>query len=1256
MLLYILLAFLSINSASEEQSNQKSGQNVPFNLYVKQNSQSGNDCGSLSRPCSKLEQVFHHIKDGENLIHVYQGTYELPLSSFQDFELQPYPYAEVVAEEEVQINITSPIHSISKIRFAFSFIHLELGELYFTVDDDESSLKFSNCNLLRDDGNTAINAYSLAVVNRGSIFLENLDVDGGNQLGSQSLIQATSPKLIHFTSLHFTNLALKSGSTAPLLLNVNEIHQNSLITISDIHVNKNTAGSQANAGIIFVRASDAQTKQMKNEDSQTEPIFVLENSEIIQNTFSLVSDSCIIQIEGIKPQQILIKNCIIDNRSPFDTRRTYEVKIALTSGSISQNLISQFQTVEFGPTFSPVAVKLPPNTSFTTFALPLDDLYGKIKINKDGLETCSSYTGNYHLDVRTLSCAMIVIISQDKNGELKKSPHIISIRDSFTDNDLRTDGVAVSFVGENILPSSNKIIFEPILPFGTSPSDNALFRVRDGGQVTLTNLHIQRSNQIGSENAPVIVVQSGSGMWSNGIRKNAVGQLIIEKCILEGGNSADSVVWYNLGLAETCNVGYGAAIVADGQTIVKISGSTVRTFEGPAVRALNGASIQITRDTILDNNGQRNRNTLSSMLTNVVCEGGSGTTTVDIALDNVTSYRSTGNAWIFSLSESTCAIKATLNGAQRISRSQPQTETANIVITEQKQIADVNVGGRFLEPCMRTLVLEIRQKNGQKQGITQEFGVENTSSQIAWSSSNNVIIQLSTSIIQGLLDSTPWEVSIYEVGQKDSATWVLTEPVIEGEPEPQEEKKDKSLVYLLISIIVPIVVFIIAVIIIFIIVLVCFRSRDKKQSETYHKENENQRMEVDVQSLKDIEKDQEQTAQFVQKKDIYEVDEYTQPEQETSDDGAIEEHEEVDGPIQQREITEQSRASQRQINSKNISEKIIQYKEDIQREKNGQNIKKKQGLKARKTNKVRSSIDSHSSGSSHSTNSSSQSRRTTPRSEKTRQTISTNEDIIDSISSSAASSTGSSFDEFQSTETSSVDIQDVDEKEQSDEAQLKNSKTKQQRSNSNSKQQRSNSNSKHKKKSQNTAEVTNDKQYKSQEVDSVSDNFGSDSQSVMSTENGELEKQSLDQDIKDKQNTPKKVQLNKSKIVEAVKKPDDVPQSDISYQEGETSSELSDSGSSHSSDSESEDKSHKKEETKPKKKKTKRSKKSAQTQSDEISKQDEDKGEVSSQQTPKDAKQEKKNKKDTQNTDSVPPSVEGMQLFAMHNITGEKVL
>ncbi|KAA6356100.1 MAG: hypothetical protein EZS28_048373 [Streblomastix strix] len=79
------------------------------------------------------------------------------------------------------------------------------------------------------------------------------------------------------------------------------------------------------------------------------------------------------------------------------------------------------------------------------------------------------------------------------------------------------------------------------------------------------------------------------------------------------------------------------------------------------VRALNCVSISIDKNTILNNNGQRNRNTLSSMQTNVVCEGGIGTTSINVALDNVTSFTATGNGWIYQSSESNSDVQAAVN-------------------------------------------------------------------------------------------------------------------------------------------------------------------------------------------------------------------------------------------------------------------------------------------------------------------------------------------------------------------------------------------------------------------------------------------------------------------------------------------------------------------------------------------------------------------------------------------------------------------
>ncbi|KAA6376492.1 MAG: hypothetical protein EZS28_027981, partial [Streblomastix strix] len=478
-----------------------------------------------------------------------------------------------------------------------------------------------------------------------------------------------------------------------------------------------------------------------------------------------------IQIEGLRASEIRITNSTFDNRSPPNNDRQYEFKIVLPSGMNPDDLKSKFRDIQLGIVSFPVAVKVFPSTY-------------------NGRESCTSYIANFHDDVSTLSCAMIIIRAQEQFGLTNKAERVIYIYGSFTENDLRTDDLTISFRGSNIQTPSENISFKPNLPISTNPIDHALFRIRDGGLVTLTDLYIQRSNITGSENAPIIMIISGAVQQSNGQQKNAAGQIVINKCILEGGNSASSDAWYNQGLAETCNVGYYAAIVADGQTTVQISGSTIRTFEGPAVRALNGASVTIDKNTTLDNNGQRNRNTLSSMQTNVVCEGGIGTTSVDIALDNVTSFTSTGNAWIFSPSGNKCTINATFNGEVALPRSLPQTNSANVTINTTNQQAEVTINGKFLEPCIRTLLLELCEATKAGLGEVLSFDIESKSIQANWINSENIKFTFSSSLLEDLNTSVQWRVSIYESGKRMTAKWVLTYPVIDGigQDEPGDDQ------------------------------------------------------------------------------------------------------------------------------------------------------------------------------------------------------------------------------------------------------------------------------------------------------------------------------------------------------------------------------------------------------------------------------------------------------------------------------------
>ncbi|KAA6402461.1 MAG: hypothetical protein EZS28_002021 [Streblomastix strix] len=449
---------------------------------------------------------------------------EMYLSSFKISSIctsQPtnrvFPTIDTVAEGNVLINITGQQHLIRKIIVSFSKFNFDFGDLYFQFDNSNSSLKFSNCNLFRNAGNTALNAYSLAVANHGSLILEKLNFNGGKIEGNETLIYSTLPKLIQFTSLTITNVTLKKqGNTSRLLLSVIELESESNIIISDIHVKQNTAGIQAEAGIIFIHAIEDQD-QIQNEYPSAQPIILIENSEIIQNTLAQILEA-----------------------SAY-----------------------------------PIAVKIFPNDQFSSIAVLLTEQYANILVRSNGLESCTSYIVNLHNDVRTLSCALVILRAKDALGLLKEVPRSIFIEGSFIENDLRTDGLTIQFKGTNTQTFANMISFKPNIPTLFTISNNALFRANDGGLVTLNNLFLQRSNKIGSESAPIVIIKSEAVQQSNELQKNAPGKLVIERCILEGGNTAISDVWYDLGLTQTCNVGYYATIVADGQSVVQISGSTI---------------------------------------------------------------------------------------------------------------------------------------------------------------------------------------------------------------------------------------------------------------------------------------------------------------------------------------------------------------------------------------------------------------------------------------------------------------------------------------------------------------------------------------------------------------------------------------------------------------------------------------------------------------------------------------------------------
>ncbi|KAA6382428.1 MAG: hypothetical protein EZS28_022044, partial [Streblomastix strix] len=264
-------------------------------------------------------------------IHVFEGQYDYDLSYHEYFINAKYPSVDIIAEQNVSINVIGTIQPIGKIIISFTNFSIDFGDLFFQIDDDGSSLKFSSCNLFRNASKTAINSHSLVIVDRGSLILEKMNITGNSLEGNEALIQSSQPLLIQFTSLNITNISLMSENVEPLLLSVAEHDQNSQIIVQDVHIKQNTAGNKAEAGIIYIHSKNLKINSIKNEINAANPILI-ENSEIIQNMLAPIQESCAIQIEGLRASEIRITNSTFDNRSPPNNDRQYEFKIVLPSG------------------------------------------------------------------------------------------------------------------------------------------------------------------------------------------------------------------------------------------------------------------------------------------------------------------------------------------------------------------------------------------------------------------------------------------------------------------------------------------------------------------------------------------------------------------------------------------------------------------------------------------------------------------------------------------------------------------------------------------------------------------------------------------------------------------------------------------------------------------------------------------------------------------------------------------------------------
>ncbi|KAA6370262.1 MAG: hypothetical protein EZS28_034211 [Streblomastix strix] len=184
------------------------------------------------------------------------------------------------------------------------------------------------------------------------------------------------------------------------------------------------------------------------------------------------------------------------------------------------------------------------------------------------------------------------------------------------------------------------------------------------------------------------------------------------------------------------------------------------------------------------------------MQTNVVCEGGSNTTTVDIALVNVTSFTSTGNGWIFSSSNNTYDIRAAFNGEVELLRSLLQTKSTNVAINSTNQQAEVTINDKFLVSCIRRLILKIHEKNKTDVKVTLKFGIESSSNTVNWIDSDKIIFQLPLSYLKDHITKIILEFCVYESKKRDFANWISMKLIIddpEQQPGPEEQQTEEQI-------------------------------------------------------------------------------------------------------------------------------------------------------------------------------------------------------------------------------------------------------------------------------------------------------------------------------------------------------------------------------------------------------------------------------------------------------------------------------
>ncbi|KAA6387518.1 MAG: hypothetical protein EZS28_016953 [Streblomastix strix] len=507
----------------------------------------------------------------------------------------------------------------------------------------------------------------------------------------------------------------------------------------------------------------------------TKPILIIKGSTFQNSNHlsSLGNLSADVKLVDAKPQLFKFVNNTFNNvKSIEENEKDYEIMINLTQGYTAGDVIPRFAGFLYNHNIKPIII-YEFGSTIPKFIFP--GSYEHLTVNSNSATiSCTKFDEDYNDEIKTLTCAMIIIRGQDSIDQLRLSKRSIEIEGDFSVIDLRTDGLLITFLGSNHIVASNQITFRPTV--GSQPNDS-LFRVTNGGELNLDSIQVTRIRSFsGAEEIPIVSVVPESGKY---VQISSIpGILILINSIISGSGSF-AEKWSGKGINEICNLNYAPLIVGSSTGKVTLIGTTVTQSEGAGIYVSGGAQLSIDSTSTLISNGERVGSSLSGMQTHVVCNGidASGypiTTSVEINSNSLPSYSTNQETWVFADSSKGCNSIIRSPGGNIVGRLAPQATSGSITIKSDEsgsKTVKTTVTGNILNPCDRILNLEVRNQYGQtilSQNLNES---QSNAAGAQWEGFDKFSLELPSSSFLDATTESKFSLRVIEYRKESQSDW-----------------------------------------------------------------------------------------------------------------------------------------------------------------------------------------------------------------------------------------------------------------------------------------------------------------------------------------------------------------------------------------------------------------------------------------------------------------------------------------------------